>query len=157
VTVKVRKGALSQRDFTFAGGMWQKLDLSDNPLLFGGTNVTDAGIGAINFGGNWDASSVAAGARDTSTGGDLASPPAGLGRNDTLIAGDNMPTLLATIARITVKGAVGGSASDGGHFGVTVQHIRKASLAAFVFTLTGAPQNELLDVLNGDFRLVDFA
>ena len=56
VTVKVTKGQLTQSDFRFSNSVWQKLDLSGNPLLFAGTNITVTvkkgfeGDGKVNFG-----------------------------------------------------------------------------------------------------------
>ena len=53
VTVKVTKGALAQRDFTFSGGILQKLNLADDGDEFAGTSLTvtvkKAGLGDGKF------------------------------------------------------------------------------------------------------------
>jgi len=54
----------------------------------------------------------------------------GFGRNDTLIAGDLTPTLLATIASITIKGAALGSPGAGDFFGLTAERVLKLKIGA---------------------------
>ena len=56
VTLEITEGALSKENFTFSDGVWQKLDLSRNPSLFAGTNITvtvkksPTGDGKVNLG-----------------------------------------------------------------------------------------------------------
>jgi hypothetical protein len=114
-----------------------------------GAANADAGIGAISVGGNWAASSIAAGVADST--GD------GFGRNDTLISGDATPSLRASIAKISIKGTASGSAGAGDFFGITAQRVSKLKIGGTSQPLTTAADDLLLDTANNDFRVVDFA
>jgi hypothetical protein len=110
----------------------------------------DAGIRLVVVNGDWKASSVAAGVADST--GD------GFGRNDTLIGGDNTPSILARIASIIIRGnASGSAASTSDFFGITAQQIDKVILASNTPTFTTGADDVLLDTTNNDFRAVDFA
>ena len=147
-------GATTVKDAVAIASVSVKTDVLNARILAGyDINLTplnpDAGIGAISVGANWDASSIAAGVQDTSTAGDLTSAPDGFGQNDTLIGGDTMPAIFATIASITIKGTAMGSASAGDFFGITAQKIGKVSIPGVVFPLASA------DVaVTADFHLV---
>ena len=151
VTVKVTKGALSQRDFTFSDGVWQKLDLSGNPLLFGGTNLTVtvkkalAGDGRVNLGAI-DAHGLDLGS--VTLPGDLGQIDAG----DTIFKTPAIKSLtvgslgvdsgtqpaatlrplqsdiVGTLARLTVKGSVEGVVSITGGSGAHLGPVNIGSL-----------------------------
>ena len=107
----------------------------------------DASIGKINVGGNWSASSVAAGVAD--------STHDGFGHNDTLIAGDTTPALLAQIASIIIAGTATGSAAAGDFFGITAQQVASAKIHGSAIAFTTNKEDLNLDPANGDFRLVE--
>ncbi len=108
---------------------------------------SDAGIGSISVGRNWEASSVVAGVADVT--GD------GFGRNDGPIAGDTTPALLSRIASIVIKGTVeGSSASTADHFGIVAQEIGKVFAGAVRMSRIDGPVDLLLDEANDDFRAV---
>ena len=108
----------------------------------------DASIGKIVVGGNWAASSIAAGVADSTAD--------GFGQNDTLIVGDTKPTIFATIASILIKGTAIGSAAAGDLFGITAQRVLKLKVGTTTHSLTSAANDILLDATNSDFRVVDF-
>jgi len=110
----------------------------------------DASIGRIEVAGNWSASNVAAGVADVTRD--------GFGRNDALIARDTTPGLFARIGSVVIDGAATGSdRATSDYFGITAQQIGRviAGVARPVFT--AGPDEILIDAVNGDFRVVDFA
>jgi hypothetical protein len=152
-------GAITTKDALAIASVSVKTNVLNARILAGyNINLTplnpDAGIGAISVGGNWGASSVAAGVQDTSVAGDRTSLPDGFGRNDTLIASDTTPTtLFSTIASITIKGFATGSATPTtDFFGLTAQAIGKVSIHGTAVVPTGADTS--LDTTNNDFHLV---
>lgn len=108
----------------------------------------DAGIGKITVGGNWAASSIAAGVADSTAN--------GFGQNDTLFPGDTKSTIFASIASVLIKGTATGSPSGGDHFGITAQRVLNLKTGTTIHLLTGTANGILLDAANNDFRVVDF-
>lgn len=108
-----------------------------------------ASIGKIRVSGTWTASDLVAGVADAT--GD------GFGRNDALIAGDTTPELLSRIASITIIGAATGTDAAGDHFGITAQQIRRVIAGSNRPAFAAGPDDVLLDPVNSDFRVVDFA
>lgn len=108
-----------------------------------------ASIGSIDVAGSWNASSAVAGVADVT--GD------GFGRHDAAIAGSPLPGLLSRIARITIHGVVAGSSASGDFFGITAQQIGRIAAGSIRPQFTPGPNDFLLDPLNNDFRVVDFA
>ncbi len=80
----------------------------------------------------------------------------GFGQNDALITGDTTPGLLATIGQIDIGGEVDGTAGGGDHFGFVAETIAKARILDADVEVNAA-DNILLDLVNGDVRLVDTA
>ena len=106
----------------------------------------DAGIGPILVGGDWLASSVAAGIADATHD--------GFGQNDTLIPGGD-PALFAQIAKIVIAGTATGSAAPGDFFGITAEIIKRAKINGVALALTTNKDDLALDAVNNDFRLVE--
>ena len=107
-----------------------------NALVLAGFNSVlgqanaDASIGAVKVGGNWTASSLVAGVRDS--GAD------GYGINDALQTVSNDPALIARIASIAIKGVVTGTATAPDHFGFVAQQIGSFKSLGFAPKLTTA-------------------
>lgn len=90
-----------------------------------------AQIGAVKVGGNWTASSLAAGVRD------LAHD--GFGNSDDLrIQTDDGSKLVSRIASITIKGAVTGTAAQGDHFGFIAQQVGALTVGGHRIAVTAA-------------------
>ena len=94
----------------------------------------DAGLGRIVIGGNFEASSIVAGA---TAGAD------GLFGNDddALIAGGN--DVVAKIASITIRGMGLGTAAGADHFGIVAEEIGKLKIDGERAPLTSGPANDL--------------
>jgi hypothetical protein len=108
----------------------------------------DAQIGRIVVKGDWIRSSLVAGIADST--GD------GFGQNDTVISGDNDPSIISKIASVVIRGTASGSATPGDHFGIVAQEIGRVSIGGVAISLQpDAPDNVLIDTTNGDFRLVE--
>jgi hypothetical protein len=106
----------------------------------------DASIGAVEIGGKWTASSLAAGVRDS--GGD------GFGINDALQTTSDDPALVARIASIVIKGIVAGSAASGDHFGFVAQQIGSFKSRGFTAALTAGTDAPIeLSPITGDVTL----
>lgn len=101
----------------------------------------DAVLGAISIGGDFIASSIAAGVNRT----DMHYADA----NDAVIA--NGTPALSRIAAITIKGQVLGSAAMGDHFGFIAQSIGAVKIGAFTYT-PGTTPIELSEI-SGDVTL----
>ena len=146
-------GATTVADAVAIAGISVKTDVHNARILAGySTSLTplnpDAGIGAINVDGKWEASSVAAGVADST--GD------GFGRNDTLISGDPTPAIFSTIASIMIKGTAIGSATAGTFFGITAQVVGKLSINGAPVPLPAGIAPIDLDTVNHNFQLVRF-
>lgn len=101
---------------------------------FGGTAVNaDASIGKISVGGNWRASSVAAGVQD-------AGDP-GYGSGDILQTTNDNVALISRIASITIKGVVAGTAAAADNFGFVAQQIDFVKIGGRTAMLTTGPSN----------------
>jgi len=93
----------------------------------------DANIGSIVIGGNFEASSIVAGA--------TAGANTFFGdEDDTLIAGGN--AVVARIAKITIKGTVLGSAPSADHFGIVAEQIGKLKIGGETQPLTRGPGSD---------------
>ena len=114
-----------------------------------------AAVGTVKVSGNWTASSLAAGIADHGLAGLDSAQPDGFGRNDVPLD-RGAAALTSRIASIIIGGAATGSA-DGGFFGITARTIDLASIGTQALLLTDAADDRLLDPLNGNFRLLDFA
>jgi hypothetical protein len=108
----------------------------------------DSSIGPVKVGGNWRASSLVAGVADTGL--------PGFGIGDSLITGDNTPGLVASIARLTIKGTALGSSDLGDHFGITAERLLRVTIGGTKQVLTTEADSIALDPFNNDFRLRDF-
>ncbi len=108
----------------------------------------DAQIGSINVGGDWLASSVAAGVQDVSADG------FGNG-DDAKISGPgttNDPNFHSKIASIVIKGQAFGTVTSGDHFGFVAQEIGALTIGVVKFPLTVLPFND--DLTATDPRLL---
>jgi hypothetical protein len=123
----------------------------------------DASIGAVTVGRDWVASSLVAGA--TNRGADDAAGGTGINR-DNVNFGDGHDvhqsggsvTLIARIAKISIKGDVGGSFAPGDHFGFVAQQIDKLKIGTQTFTLApgpSSPADKILIPFTNDVRLVE--
>ena len=108
----------------------------------------DVQVGAVSVVGDWRTTSLAVGLADSTND--------GFGRNDALIPGGS-PAFVAKIASVVIRGAVEGSAIDGDFFGITAQQIGRLIAGGSRPPLSAGPNEFLLDPVNGDFRVVDFA
>ena len=139
-------GATKAADAIAIAGLSVKTYVVNARILAGytaslGAANADASIGAVTVGGSWSASDLVAGVA-SSTG----------AAYDTLIGGGN-PNLIATIASVTVKGAI--LDNGGGQFhGIAAQRILKAKFTPTSPTLTNGP-----DALSlaASVYLLDFA
>ncbi len=119
-----------------------------------GTPVNaSAQIGSVVVTGNFTASNIVAGVRDTNAN--------GFGNVDDLtIAPDNSPKI-SSIAKIVIGGAVNGTAAGGDNFGFTAQLIKSLTIANTAVTLASGASNDLLlalpGVTTGDFTLNEVA
>lgn len=112
----------------------------------------DASVGRVSVGGNWEASSIAAGILDTGLD--------GFGQNDSLIPDGVPDNILARITSIVIRGSATGSPEPGDHYGIVAQQIGSLKIAGNTFRLVknspvNPPDNFLLDQANLDFRLVE--
>jgi hypothetical protein len=108
----------------------------------------DASAGKVLVKGNWTASSLVAGVTDPN--GD------GFGVGDALIEGDTTPQIVARIASIVIKGTAAGTPAGGDHFGITAVEIGKLTINGEKVALQKNVKDDiLLDVENGDFRVVE--
>ena len=101
---------------------------------FGTARNADAQIRAVKVGGDWIASSLVAGAKNS------GEPNFGDG-NDVKISGGGVKdtsdaTLLSRIASITIKGQVIGSSAASDHFGFVAQQVGSFKAAGFAVALT---------------------
>jgi hypothetical protein len=151
VNAKNAADAVAIAGLTVAGAVSNARILAGYDTTLAALNP-DAGIGAISVGESWSAASVAAGVTDTSIAGTLGSPADGFGRNDTLISGAGVPTIVASIASITIKRAATGTSGGTDFFGITAQKIGKVSILGSPIVPTGTDTS--LDLTNGDFHLV---
>jgi len=109
----------------------------------------DAQIGAVKVGGDWVASSLAAGATD---GGD------GFGNaTDAVIAGGNdSPAIQSRIASIQIGGQALGTpdaVNNTDHFGFVAQQIGSFKVGGTVFPLLALANDDLAVGATGDLRL----
>jgi hypothetical protein len=102
----------------------------------------DAQIGAVKVGGDWIASSLVAGVKNTASGN------ISFGDGNDASIGAGSPSITAKIARITIKGLVLGSpsaVSTTDHFGFCAQQIGSFKSLGFTAPLTSAP-NEVIQL-----------
>jgi hypothetical protein len=98
-----------------------------------GSVNADASIGAVSVGGDWQASSLVAGAQDAGT--------PGFGVGDTLQTVDDT-ALIARIASISIRGQVIGSVAAGDHFGFVAEEIGRMTIAGRPVALTPGAGND---------------
>lgn len=113
------KLAVALKSLTVAG------NLEHARIAVGGKFNADAQIGTVSVGGHWIATDLA------------ASVLPGVGgffgdANDRLIANGAGTTTLASIAAITIKGTVAGTAAAGDSFGITAEKIGKLTIGTAV-------------------------
>lgn len=108
----------------------------------------DVQVGAISVLAGWRATSLAVGVADSTNN--------GFGRNDSLIVGGNA-AIIARVASVVIRGPVEGSAVDGDFFGITAQQIGRMLAGSIRPALKAGADDFLLDPVNNDFRVVDFA
>lgn len=88
----------------------------------------DASIGPVNVGGNWVASSIAAGVENPNL------PNLG-DSDDTIIAGS---TIVSRIASINIGGYIRGTDGGTDHYGFAAQHIGRVTVAGSIIPLSPA-------------------
>lgn len=108
----------------------------------------DSGIGPVVVKGNWSSSSIAAGPDDITDD--------GYGQNDFYQLVEPHKSA-APLVSMTIGGTATGSPTGGDFFGITAGKIGRLKIGKTSVVLPGGPNNILLDVNNGDFRIVDFA
>lgn len=123
----------------------------ENARILVGYNVMgeginpDASIGKVSVGGNWKASSLAAGVLDVGTD--------GFGLNDTVIPESPADTILARITSIVINGTATGSTAVGDHFGIVAEQIGSLKINRIkVPLLKNVADNILID---DDFSIVE--
>jgi len=108
----------------------------------------DAQVGAVTVGGDWVASSLAAGATPGPNGffGD---------GDDAKIAGAGVkddPGLFSRIASVTIGGQIVGTVGGAGHYGIVAENIGAVSVGGTVLPLSPGPHNDNLPVgITDDF------
>ena len=78
----------------------------------------------------------------------------GFGHNDTLIPGGDAG-IIATLAKLVIKGTASGSTATGDFFGITAEQIDSASIARVPLALTANKDAFPLDPADNDFRLAE--
>lgn len=110
------------------------------------TNLTpengNASVGAVSVGGDWIASSIAAGVRDTN--GD------GFGNDDDTLINNAGDAIVAQIASVTIGGVVAGTAADRDHFGFVAEQIGSFRVGGVAVGLTDNPEVIELSPTTGD-------
>jgi hypothetical protein len=102
-------------------------------------------VGSITIGGDFTASSIAAG---VSTGAD-----AKFGTNDDALgAMDTLPDIKATIGSIIIKGRANGTFGDGDHFGIVAEQLGNITIGGAKLALTAGTDNLLLGT-HSDLRV----
>ena len=110
----------------------------------------DASIGTVAVAGDWNESNLIAGFKDGTSD--------GFGRNDVLIANVGaVSAIISKIAGVTINGNATGSADPGKHFGIVAEQIGKLSVSGVKRIFTKAPNDILLDPVNGNLRAIDLA
>jgi hypothetical protein len=153
VAALARLGATRPKDAVAIDSMLVRGDVENARVLLGYNKEEvaknpDASAGSVVVKGNWTATSLVAGVFDATAD--------GFGLNDTPVAGDTTPSIVARIASVVIKGTATGSATEGDHFGITAQEIGKLSIAGEKVALSKTGMDDiLLDPVNGDFRVVE--
>jgi hypothetical protein len=140
---KVTIGGTVERANIFAG---------TGPASFAGGTNGNASIGAVQVGGDWIASSLVAGVKDTN--GD------GFGNADDAVvdvpAGAGADATVAKIASIRIGGSVAGTALGTDHFGFVAQHIGSFQAAGFTAPLlTTTPNQDLAIPSASNIRILE--
>lgn len=137
------------------GGLSVKGDVENARILAGYSpagaprNGAQFSVGNVVVNGDWKASSLAVGVRSLGL-----FPTFQFGANDESINAGR----LASIASIVIKGAATGSAAvDFFHYGIVAGIIGKISIGKAKLAVTNGADNILIDTVNNDFRVVDFA
>jgi hypothetical protein len=113
----------------------------------------DAQIGKVTVGGNWTASSIAAGVR---IGADNVFGTS----DDEKIPGTDAPQIISRIASILIKGFALGTGGGDDHFGFVAQQIGSFKIGSTRFPLTAGAGNDLAGMLvgaTGDLRVAEIA
>jgi hypothetical protein len=114
----------------------------------GNAKNADAQIGAVRVGGNWFASSIAAGALPGVN---------GYGSGDSKLAGAGVkdePTLSSRISSITIGGQVLGTVGGSTHFGFVAENVGAVKVGGTLLPLTAGNSNDdFLVGITGDFRV----
>jgi hypothetical protein len=115
-------------------------------LTAGADGNADAQIGSITVGGDWIASSAAAGVNPSDS-------QFGDG-NDGAVGFSNDSAIISRIASIAIKGQVIGSTAVD-HFGFVAQHIGSVKIGGFPVKLTAGPINDVIElmVVTGDVTI----
>jgi len=148
VGAKTAAGAVALRSLDVGGGVLHAQVLAGYSRALTPSNGV-ASIGSIDVAGSWNASSAVAGVADLT--GD------GFGQNDAPIGGLVSPGVLARIAKVTIHGIAAGSTATGDFFGITAQQLGRVLAGSIRPPLGAGSDGFLLDPLNNDFRVVDFA
>jgi hypothetical protein len=105
----------------------------------------NAQIGAVTVGGDWIASSIAAGTQNTGGPGHFGDG------NDSIIGGG---ASIAKIASITIGGIVSGSGLAGEHFGFVSHTVGPFASLGFTAPAISAPNTITLPTVTGDVTIV---
>ena len=116
-----------------------------------GRNATNghSQIGAVKVGGDWIASSIAAGALTAAGNYDLT----GFGNGDDALLPGGPVNIVAKIASIVIKGEVRGTAGGGDHFGFVAQEIGSLKVGALTYALKKGVKDAIALGSTGDFNL----
>ena len=130
---KIEGGGLLTGDSSLAIGKVTVGGSVENAVILGGS-LNDNGhaqIGTIKVGGNWTASSIAAGVQTSAA----STNPLLFGNGDDTFLPGGPSSVVSQIASIVIKGAVNGTAADGDHFGFVAKQIGSLQVGAVKYDL----------------------
>src|SRR5262249_50422626 len=113
----------------------------------------DAQIGSVFVGGNWTASSIAAGV-DPTNGSFGDADDAKLSDNTGLFPPRDRAGVSSRIGRVTIVGQVTGTGGGPAHYGIVAENVGAVPVAGARLTLAAGNGNDDLAVgTTGDFRV----
>lgn len=123
----------------------------ENTMVTTGRQTTNghSQIGAVKVGGDWVASSIAAGALTAANNYDLT----GFGNGDDALLPGGPVNIVSKIASIVIKGEVHGTAAGGDHFGFVAQEIGSLKVGALTYVLQKGVKEDIALGNTGDFNL----
>jgi hypothetical protein len=123
----------------------------EHTVVTTGRNTTNghSQVGAVKVGGDWVASSIAAGALTAANNYDLT----GFGNGDDTLLPGGPVNIVSKIASIVIKGEVRGTAAGGDHFGFVAQEIGSLKVGTLTYVLKKGVKEDIALGSTSDFKL----